>query len=134
MIPLIVDANALYSYFSENSVCSGIIDTGKVRLFAPIFLLKEISKYEKYICNKFNFSVDRYKKIFLEICSQVDFIETNFFSDDFERFSDIQDIKDIDYITLSYKLNIPVWTNDKKFKEIKEIDSINTKELIELLS
>lgn len=133
MIPLVIDANSLYSYFYDNSICLGIIDTGKVRLFAPVFLLNEISKYEKYICKKFNLSVDEYKKKFLEICSQVDFIESKFYSDDFGKFSDIQDINDIDYVTLSYKLDIPVWTNDKKFKDIREIDSINTRELIELL-
>ncbi|WP_367884574.1 hypothetical protein [Thermococcus sp. JCM 11816] len=36
-------------------------------------------------------------------------------------------------MALALKVKAPLWNNDKRLKEIKEIDVLNTKELLELL-
>ncbi len=43
------------------------------------------------------------------------------------------DKDDADFVALSLKTNAPLWSNDKRLKEIKEITVLNTKDLLKLL-
>jgi len=43
------------------------------------------------------------------------------------------DVDDVDYFALALKLNCPIWTNDKRFKDQEKIKIFSTLKLIELL-
>ena len=42
------------------------------------------------------------------------------------------DPKDIDYVALAYKLNCPLWTNDKKLKKLQCIKVLSTEDLLKI--
>jgi predicted nucleic acid-binding protein len=42
------------------------------------------------------------------------------------------DPKDINYVALAYKLNCPLWTNDKKLKNLQCIKVLSTEDLLKI--
>ena len=49
------------------------------------------------------------------------------------KISEKELLNDIDFIALALKLKVPLWTNDKLIKKVKDINILNTKELIEIM-
>ncbi|ACS33287.1 Conserved hypothetical protein, C-term fragment [Thermococcus gammatolerans EJ3] len=43
------------------------------------------------------------------------------------------DKDDADFVALSLKVNAPLWSNDRRLKEIREIKVLNTGEVLKLL-
>ncbi|MGC9200887.1 MAG: PIN domain-containing protein [Candidatus Aenigmatarchaeota archaeon] len=44
------------------------------------------------------------------------------------------DVNDIQYFSLALKMNVPIWSNDKKLKQQSKVKVFSTKDLIEFLS
>jgi predicted nucleic acid-binding protein len=51
-----------------------------------------------------------------------------------EIYSEVNQIdpKDIDYVALAYKLNCPLWTNDKNLKKLNSIKVFSTEDLLKI--
>lgn len=128
----VVNANILFSIMKDGSVTRQLLEKSEVSLYSPKFALKELYKYQEEIKRKnkidnFGESVEFLKK-------RIRFVDTEeYFAEIKENFFKIKDQKDIDYIALASKLNIPLWTNDKALKEQDIVQVLNTEEIIDLL-
>ena len=115
---LIIDANILFSALIKNSLTAELIFEEGLKLYAPDFFIEEFMKYEYLILKK----TDRTREKYIEILHCLKDVITTIPKEEFSEFLDeaeqiSPDEKDIPYIALALKLNIPIWSNDKKLKE-----------------
>ncbi len=127
----IVDANILFALSNPSSVANFLFSEFSLKLFSPDFALTEIEKYKDEISNKskvdFNSAIKSLKE-------KVVFIDKSEYSELIGKFSSkISDPKDVVYLALASKLSLPIWSNDKHFKEQPLIPVFTTGELVEFL-
>ena len=128
---LIIDANILFSaLIKEGATCELIFSH---TLYAPEFLLEEFSKYKKYILKK----TKRGETDFAEL---IQILKRNIIIISFKEIAPFikqaekicPDKNDTPYFALALKLNIPIWSNDKKLKNQKHIKIYTTEELLNI--
>ena len=135
---LVVDSNVLFTLFWKNSIFSKISLRQDLELFAPEFAIEEINKYKKEIMHKTKISEKEFIEIKKELAIRVKFISIEEYTDFLKIALKIINtekelLNDIDFIALALKLKVPLWTNDKLIKKVKDINILNTKELIEIM-
>ena len=131
---LIVDTNVIFSFFNRESVARRIVLSGKVKLFAPKFLLEEIEEHKQEIKEKFGLN-DMQISIVLELVKTfIDFIPLDEFKDKVPEAKNISpDPDDIQFLALALKLDIPLWSEDKALKQQNVVKVFNTSELVKFL-
>jgi len=104
MIRLVVDSNSLFTFFWKNSVFNELCNQNLLELYSPEYSLEEIKKYSSEIIIKKLPEAER-----LDL------------------------MKDIDFLALSLKLNIPLWSNDKLLKRQQAVEILTTEEIIKII-
>ena len=127
----VVDANILFALSKFSSAASFLVSQFSIELVAPDFALDELYKYKKELVKK---AGKDFNSIIKSLKDKVMFVDkSEYFKHIKELSSTISDAKDIVYLALASKLSLPIWSNDKHFKEQSLIKTLTTKELIELL-
>lgn len=125
---LVVDTSIVFSLFKSNSETIKLLKEYNFELFSPKELISELLKYEDLICSKSNIS----KEVFLEDISLIpELIELKSSSQTFKDEADklISHKIDAPFLALALELNIPIWSNDKHFKEQSSVEIFNTEDL-----
>ncbi len=129
----VVDANVLFALVKSSSVANELLFKHSLKLIAPDFALIELSKYKKELLKKSDFKT--FKSLISSLKQKVIFVDISEYKELLKKMlSEISDPKDITYLALALKFKLPIWSNDKHFKEQSLVDSFTTKELIELLN
>ncbi len=128
---LVVDTNIVFSLFKKESFTRELIKKHSFELFAPDCLDKELDKYAEEICSKGKVSIESYrevKKLVLDIIS----IE-HLSKEDLSKAEPLISHKsDTPFLALALKLKMPLWTNDKHFKEQSLVRLYDTHKLSKL--
>lgn len=131
---LIIDANILFAALIKKDLTSDLIVYDFFRLYAPEYIFTEFEKYRGYIKRKTERSNEDFNEalnIFRRRIELIPYEEIKPFINKAREIS--PDIKDIPYIALALKLNIPIWSNDKTLKEKQnKIKIYSTHELISM--
>jgi len=131
---LVVDTNILFSFFWENSLTKELIKSNRFELICPKKAFEEIGKYKKEIIKKTGIKEKEFDFYLKEIKKIVKIIDKREFSDFYEKAEEISPDKgDVDFLALSLKEDCPLWSNDSKLKEQKEIHVLNTEDIIDVL-
>ena len=130
---LIVDTNIIISALIKDSVTRRIMLHPLITVFTLDYALVEIENYKKIILKKSKLSDDKFESLLRVLSSKmviVPFNKTIKYFPKAERM--IEDKEDIPFIALSLLVkNEGIWTEDKHFKDLKEIKIWTTKELME---
>ncbi|MBD3314039.1 PIN domain-containing protein [Candidatus Woesearchaeota archaeon] len=131
---LIVDANILFAALIKESASYDLLFVEHFHLYAPEFIFKEIEKHRAEILKKTERTPDDFRRL-LDILKRrlnlVPFEELVPFVRNAEETS--PDPDDMVYFALALKLNIPIWSNDKKLKEQEEVKVYSTEEIMKLV-
>ncbi len=139
---VVVDSNILFTFFWKDSAFNQLCKQKYLQLLSPEYALEEINKYKEEIIDKVKISKIEFEKIRLELVNRVDFIKLDNYSSEFnnikklaETFKEKYDevLRDIDFLALALKLNIPLWTHDKLLKEQEKIKILTTKDVIDII-
>ena len=131
---VIIDANILFSSLIKNSLTANLLFKEDLTLYVPDFFIEEFMKYEKLILKKTNRSRGDYIRILHCLKTIIHKIPEEKFSNFLNKAEKIcPDEKDIPYFALALKLEMPIWSNDKKLKEQNIIKIYSTKEMLEIL-
>jgi|SRR3989344_5051933 len=128
---LVVDANILFASLIKKDMTSDILFDNNINLYAPEFIFSEFEKYKDYIKNKTERTNEEFNELmdlFERKVSLVPLEEIKPYLEEAEKLS--LDPKDISYIALALKLNIPIWSNDKGLKKQNKIKIYSTTDLI----
>ena len=131
---LVIDANILFSALIKDSFTVDIIVRDDIELFAPEFLFDEFLQHKEDILRKARKTTEELHRLLNSIKELIKIIledDVDDIMDEAERIS--PDPKDIPYIALALKLEIPIWSNDKKLKEQDKVMVYSTEEIIKRL-
>ena len=127
---LIIDANILFAALIKDSTSIDLIFSDNIRLFAPEFLLLEFKKHKKEILKKTKRTEKEFNEIFTILENLITIIPKEDFKEFMERAKEISpDENDVPYFALALKLNVPLWSNDKKLKEQNLVKVYSTEEI-----
>lgn len=126
---LVVDSNILFSCFMPNSTAKKIVLSRIVDLYAPGFALDELARHQEEIIRKARISKGEFDEITTDLALAVDFIPLTDYAKYIRKVAS-PDPDDIDFIALVCKLELPLWSNDKKLKQSK-ITVFTTQDIIE---
>ena len=131
---VIIDANILFAALIKDGKTIECLLEKNVHLFAPEFLMEEFRAHKEEILKKTKRTPEEFNEI-LEIFQDIiTFIPKEECSQFLSRAETIsQDKDDAAYVAVALKMNIPLWSNDKKLKQQQEIKVYSTKELLEIL-
>ncbi|WP_157723242.1 PIN domain-containing protein [Thermococcus barossii] len=131
---LVVNTNVLFSFFGKSTATRELIFLLSGRLISPEFAMEELYKYRDVITKKAGINADDFEFLISTLREHVMFVEEKFYAEFVPIALEITpDKDDADFVALSLKANAPLWSNDKRLKKIKEIEVVNTRELLRLL-
>lgn len=154
MKKFVVDANILFSLGKETSFTNQLLKNEQLVLYSSSFAIEELKEHSNEIERKTKISFEEFKK---NIIRKVKVINLEEIEKDIKKFlnslskllddqsvhqthfdiklfkNKIRDNKDISYLALAQKLNLPIWSNDGDLKEQYERLVITTEDLIEFL-
>ncbi len=129
---LVIDANIIFAALIKEGLTAELIINDELQLFAPEFLLEEISKYQDQIFEKTHRSKEEFE-IFVQILNEyITFIPQKNIKPFLEKANLFSpDPKDSVYLALALALKSAVWSNDKKLKEEQvQVKVLSTEDLI----
>jgi len=130
---LVVDTNILFSLFRDSESFKRFIKENDLDLCSPYKALSELKKYSERICKISGLNKEEFNSIMEELPKIVKFRKV--FKKQVEAvLSTISHPSDAPFLALAAELDIPVWSEDKHFKEQSLVKSYTFRELKELLS
>ena len=128
---LVVDANILFSALISEGKTAEILVNNMGELYAPEFLLEEFRNHKREILTKtkrtsedFEFIFGLFKEIIITVPSYE-------YRDFLPKAKEISpDPDDVPYFALALKLQIPLWSNDKKLKQQTQLKVCSTQDLL----
>ncbi|HIG95354.1 TPA: PIN domain-containing protein [Candidatus Woesearchaeota archaeon] len=130
----VLDANILFAALIKDSTTSEILFNEHVQVFAPEFLLEEFYKHKDEILAKTRRSKEDFEEIYETLKNDITLIPFEEFCP-FLKIAEklISDEDDRVYFALAIQLNIPIWSNDKKFREQKIVKIYTTADLMKII-
>ena len=123
-ILLVVDSNILFSYFMLSRKIRNLVLNSKVTLYTPDWAIHELNKYfDSKIAKRVEekgISGEEIELIVLDVMQRLIVVPKALYTDKWDEAMKIAeqfDVKDTPFIALALKLNIPIWTGDKKMIE-----------------
>ncbi|MBI5065139.1 hypothetical protein HZA97_02775 [Candidatus Woesearchaeota archaeon] len=133
---ILIDTNIVIAALIKNSSAREVILSGKFELFSPEFVMEEINKYKKHICEKADISVDVFEMVVDILFEKITLMSKEKYDEFIEDAREImkRDIKDIPYVACYLAIKCEyLWTNDLDFTGMKGIEIISTRALLNLL-
>ena len=131
---VVVDANELFAALISRRRTLDLFFISSLEFVSPNFIIEEFEKHKKEIVNKSKLTSEEVDYFRMLISSKIKFYDVEEYSDFLPVAKKISpDPNDEDYFALALKLNAPIWSQDKKLKEQKEVKVYNTKEILEII-
>ena len=102
-------------------------------IFSPEFAIQELNEHSKLIIKKAGITEKEFISLFNKLKAYVKFIPKKNYSEFMKKAEEISpDKDDSHFLALCFKLNLPLWSNDKELKNQDKIVILNTRDIIEL--
>jgi predicted nucleic acid-binding protein len=131
---LVVDTAIIFSFFKPDSYTRGLFKSlymNRARLYAPQYLLDELLSLEGRICEYACIGREEFMTTYVLLSQVMDIIPAEEYEshlvDALKLLNDHK--KDAPFFALALKLRTPVWSNEKRFLEQKEIEILTTAQL-----
>ena len=128
----VVDTNIVLSLFKAESYTAELINSHTVELCSPRALVKELRKYSDVICSKSEITKEEFEYKLSLLPKILEFVSPSEESES-KASKLISHETDVPFLALALELKIPIWSNDKHFKEQSEIPVFKTSELKKFL-
>ena len=130
---LVVDANIIFSALIRHSVTAKLLFVDDLHLHAPEFLLDEVQKHHRYLSDKTHRSKDEFESIFEVFKRRIVFIPKDYFNSYLEKADKVSpDPDDSIYFAAALRMNISIWSNEKRLKRQDKIKIYTTQELYDM--
>ncbi|MCX6664564.1 MAG: PIN domain-containing protein [Euryarchaeota archaeon] len=133
---LVVDTNALFSFFKSDSSTRKIIVGTSLTLYAPQETFTELIKYMDEICDKSDITKKEFNRIRKIMHSLIKTMPQSTFRkefDDAKSFLSDTSKEDAPFIGLALHLEIPLWSNDKALKRQDKVKVVSTSDLLRII-
>ncbi|MBI2105954.1 hypothetical protein HYT56_03910 [Candidatus Woesearchaeota archaeon] len=132
---LVVDANIVLSSLIAGSK-EHIIFSPKLELIAPDLLFTEIIRHKSEAISKSKFSKSEFETLIELLESRIKSIPLGEFISLLPKAEQIlgEHKKDVPYVGLALKFNCPIWSYEKRFIKIGNVEFISTSDVRSRLS
>jgi len=132
-VDLIVDSNIIFAALIRDSITAKLLFVDDLHLYTPEFLLDEVRKYQKYLSNKTHRTKEEFESIYNVIKKRIVFIPMNYITPFIEKADKISpDPDDSVYFAAALKMNISIWSNDKRLTKQDKVKIYATHDLYEM--
>jgi predicted nucleic acid-binding protein len=132
-VDLIVDANVIFAALIRDSITAKLLFVDDLHLYTPEFLLDEVKKYHKYLSNKTHRTKEEFESIYNVIKKRIVFIPMDFITPFIEKADKVSpDPDDSVYFAVALKMNISIWSNDKRLTKQDVVKIYATHDLYEI--
>ena len=129
----ILDANPLFSALIKDSFTVNVIVNENVELSAPEFLFDEFIEHKEEILTKTNRTEKELNDLVNNLKGIIHIVPQKEFEAFFEEAKQLtSDGNDVPYLALALKLNLPIWSNDKRMKMQDKVKVYSTEELMKI--
>ncbi|MBD3261767.1 MAG: PIN domain-containing protein [Candidatus Altiarchaeales archaeon] len=134
---IVIDSNILFSALIKDSTTRKIILEYEGYFFFPYYIFEELEKHKDEIQKKSGLSKDDFNQLLELLLEKVHVIPNEVL--DRHKDESIERVKEIDLndaVFIACALAFPntiLWTDDKKLKQITEIQITNTQEIIKII-
>ena len=128
---LVVDSNIIIACLIKGGKTAELLVNPALQLYAPEFIVEEISKYKDEILGKTHRNLESFSLILSDILSIITIVPHSSilkYIIEGERIS--PDEKDKSFFALALHLSCPIWSNDKMLKNQKEVLVYSTEEIL----
>ncbi len=128
---LVVDTNVLISALLARSKTYELIVLGNLELFIPEFSLEEIDKHKDELRHRMEVSEEEFNLVLNLILLHVSVVgreKYKTFENEAKKLC--PDPKDFTFFALALAMKIPIWTNEVRLKNQKQVVVYNTKEIM----
>ncbi len=127
----VVDANILFSALIKDGKTAEIMVNNLGSLYVPDFIFEEFHKHNKEILSKTKRTKEEFNSLFGLMKEAIIVVPKCKYEDVVVKAEEVSpDQDDAPYFALALKLQIPIWSNDKKLKEQKHVRVYSTEELL----
>ena len=132
---LVVDANIIISALIRDSVIRGILTRGSFEFLAPDFIIEEIYKHEKYICEKSGLAKEDFELLLSFIIENIRIMPKKEYEKFFEEAGQlIKDLDDVPFVAVALASQVDgIWSDDQHFLAQNKISIFKTKDMINLM-
>lgn len=131
---LIVDATILFSALIKDSKTSDLMVQNSLHLYAPEFIFAEFEDHREILIKKTHRDDEDYMRFLNILRRKIELVPAEEIRPFVPKAIEIcPDINDVPYFALSLKMQIPIWTGDKKLKKQNVIKIYQTHELLEII-
>ncbi len=131
---LVIDANIVISCLISGKI-SEIVFSPKLELYAPELLFAEVRKHKQELTSKSALSEADIDLLLLLIEKQITIVPKLGFSSEISQAEVLlrEHKKDIPYVALALHLNCPIWSYEKRFDKIVDIEILTTQQIMNLV-
>ena len=131
---LVVDANILFAALIKENITSDLLFKNDLHLYTSEFIFEEFGKYKELIKNKTGRTDEEFEEFFNSLQRRITIIPSEEIELFLKKAKEISpDIKDVPYVAVALKLNIAIWSNDRKLKEKQNVVRVySTEELMDM--
>ena len=131
---LVVDSSIVFCGLIGAGVTKEIIFLENVKLFSVEYFFDEFEEHKQRVVSLSGLSPDDFNSLFELLKKRIDIIPKGSF-DKFLKEANtlISDKDDTEYLALAMASNIPIWSNDRHFKQQSMVKVFTTEELAEYL-
>ena len=134
---IIVDVNVVISSLLSKGEAFKVFAKNyafhKFDFIAPEFLLTELNKHKTELAKKSKLNQNEFDDVLEFIIEQITFISESQFEDCLEKAKESlsEHLKDVQYLALAIKLNCPIFSGDKRLKELSPVKVLSPKEMMD---
>ena len=132
---LAVDANIVFAaLLAPRGTTASILFSERLKLFAPEYLLEELAEYENSLRERAGYTKEGLRIALEAIPRVITLVGIETLRPYIEPASNAcPDKHDVNYFALAMKLRCPLWSNDRRLKTQREVEVLDTAEVIRLL-
>ncbi|MFP3950266.1 MAG: PIN domain-containing protein [Candidatus Micrarchaeia archaeon] len=128
---LVVDANILFSALIKDGKTAEILANNPGSFYSPEFFFEEFLKHKPEILLKTKRTEREFNALFGLLKEIMDIVPKSRYLDMLAKAKEISpDPDDAAYFALALKLELPIWSNDKKLRRQSTVRIYSTAELM----
>lgn len=126
-----IDANPLFSALIKDGVTATVIVNEYIELSAPEFLFDEFLEHKEEILAKTKRSEQELNELIDNLKSIIHIVPKREFEPFIKEAKQLtSDEDDVPYLAVALKLNVPIWSNDKKLKCQHKVKVYSTEDIL----
>lgn len=132
---LVIDANVLCTALLAKGKTVDLLFSDNLEAIAPKRLFIEVEKHIQDLVKRSALSLEEIEDVFSRLKKRIKVIDLNEFADFFPEAKNLlgDHVKDVEYVALALKMRCPLWSKEKRLKNLSIITTLDADEVEQAL-